>query len=108
MEITLTELAATKVKEIRVAEKVADDMALRVKVQGGGCSGFAYDLYFDKPQDNDIKFNIYDVAVVVDVMSIQYLDGTSIDYVDGLQGAGFKFNNPQTKSTCACGSSFSV
>lgn len=108
MEITLTELAASKVKEIRTVEKIENDMALRLKVNGGGCSGFSYDLYFDKPQDNDIKFNIYDVTVVVDNISIQYLDGTSIDYVDGLQGAGFKFNNPQTKSTCACGSSFST
>lgn len=108
MEITLTELAATKVKEIRVAENIPDEQALRVKVNGGGCSGFVYDLFFDKPQDSDLKFNIYDVAVVVDNMSIMYLDGTSIDYVDGLQGAGFKFNNPQTKSTCACGSSFST
>ena len=108
MEITLTELAATKVKEIRAAEKIEDDMVLRVKVQGGGCSGFAYDLYFDKPQDNDIKYNFYDVVVVVDNLSIQYLDGTTVDFVDGLQGAGFKFNNPSVKSTCGCGSSFSV
>jgi iron-sulfur cluster insertion protein len=108
MEITLTELAATKVKEIREADKVEADMALRLKVQGGGCSGFTYDLYFDKPQDGDIKYNFYDVAVVVDNMSAMYLDGTTVDYVEGLQGAGFKFNNPSTRSTCACGSSFSV
>ena len=108
MEITLTELAATKVKEIRAAEKIEDDMVLRVKVNGGGCSGFVYDLYFDKLQDGDIKFNFYDVSVVVDNMSIMYLDGTTVDYVEGLQGAGFKFNNPAVKATCGCGSSFSV
>jgi len=108
MEITLTELAATKVKEIKAAENIENDMALRVKVAGGGCSGFVYDLYFDKPQDNDIKFNFYDVSVVVDNMSIMYLEGTTVDYVEGLQGAGFKFNNPAVKATCGCGSSFSV
>lgn len=108
MEINLTELAATKIKEIREAEKLSDNMALRVKIQGGGCAGFSYDLYFDEPIDSDVKFNIYDVIVVVDNMSIMYLDGTTIDYVDGLQGAGFKFNNPRVSSVCGCGSSFSV
>lgn len=108
MEIALTEFAATKVKEIRVSEKLEDDMVLRVKVQGGGCAGFSYDLFFDKQQDGDIKFNCYDVVVVVDNMSAMYLDGTVIDYTDGLQGAGFKFNNPSTTSTCGCGSSFSA
>lgn len=108
MDITLTEFAASRVKEIIASEKVAADQVLRVKVQGGGCNGFTYDLYFDTPAENDIKYNFYDVAVVVDPMSIQYLDGTTVDYVDGLSGAGFKFLNPQTTSTCACGSSFSA
>lgn len=108
MGITLTELAATKVKEIRTAEKIEGDMVLRVKVNGGGCSGFVYDIFFDKTTDDDIKYNFYDVVVAVDNMSIMYLDGTTIDYVEGLQGAGFKFNNSAVKATCGCGSSFSV
>lgn len=108
MEITLTELAAGKVKEIRASEKIEDYMALRVKVIGGGCSGFSYDLFFDNIQDTDVKFDFYDVKLIVDPMSIMYVSGTTIDYVDGLQGAGFKFNNPSVKATCGCGSSFSV
>ena len=108
MEITLTEFAATKVKEIRAAEKIEDYMVLRVKVHGGGCSGFAYDLYFDNKQDNDILFDCFDVRVVVDPMSIMYLEGTTIDYAEGLQGAGFKFSNPQITSTCGCGQSFQI
>ena len=108
MEITLTELAAEKIKEIKTAEDIESGMVLRVKVSGGGCSGFQYDLFFDAKQEDDIEFNFYNVDVVIDQMSIQYLDGTTLDYVDGLQGAGFKFSNPQTTSTCGCGQSFSV
>lgn len=108
MEIALTELAAIKVKEIMLAEKIEIDMALRVKVSGGGCNGFQYDLFFDKPQDTDIKLESSNVNLIVDSMSIMYLEGITIDYVDGLSGAGFKFNNPQVKANCACGSSFSI
>jgi len=106
--IGITNLAATKVNEIRSAEAIEPTMALRLRVVGGGCAGFSYDLYFDEPTEVDRRFPINGVDVVVDEMSLMYLAGTEIDYVEGLQGAGFKFNNPNVKSTCGCGSSFSV
>ena len=106
--IQITPLAAEKVLEIRQAEDIEDTMGLRLRVVGGGCSGFSYDLYFDDPTPMDRKFEINGVDVVVDQMSLMYLIGTEIDYVEGLAGAGFKFNNPNVKSTCGCGSSFAV
>jgi len=107
--IKITTLAASKVNEIRQAEAIENEMALRLRVVGGGCAGFSYDLYIDAPQDGiDRELQINGVRVVVDDMSLMYLMGTEIDYVEGLQGAGFKFNNPNVKSTCGCGSSFSV
>jgi len=106
--VTLTARAADKVKEIRVEEKIQDGYALRLKVLGGGCSGFAYDLYFDQPQDIDHAFESNGVKMLCDQMSLMYLMGTEIDFVESLQGSGFKFSNPNVKSTCGCGSSFSV
>ena len=106
--VFITPTAATKVNEIRDAEAIESNMALRLRVVGGGCAGFSYDLYFDEPAEVDRQFEIQSVKVVVDEMSLMYLVGTEIDYVEGLQGAGFKFNNPNVKSTCGCGSSFSV
>lgn len=107
--LRITTLAAVKVNEIREAEAIEPEMALRLRVVGGGCAGFSYDLYFDAPQEGiDREMQINGVRVVVDDMSLMYLLGTEIDYVEGLQGAGFKFHNPNVKSTCGCGSSFSV
>jgi iron-sulfur cluster assembly accessory protein len=106
--VLLTSLAASKVNEIRQSEGIEDTMALRLRVVGGGCAGFSYDLYFDEPAEVDRQIMLAGVKVVVDEMSLMYLVGTEIDYVEGLQGAGFKFNNPNVKSTCGCGSSFSV
>jgi len=106
--VGITPMAATKVNEIREAEGIEANMALRLRVVGGGCAGFSYDLYFDEAAEVDRQFEIQGVKVVVDEMSLMYLVGTEIDYVEGLQGAGFKFNNPNVKSTCGCGSSFSV
>ena len=106
--IQLTEKAAEKVREIRQAENIENGLGLRLRVVGGGCSGFSYDLYFDEMQASDKTFEVHGVKVVVDPMSLQYLIGTEIDYVEGLHGAGFKFGNPNVKSTCGCGSSFSV
>jgi len=106
--VNITPVAASKVNEIRDAEAIEAHMALRLRVVGGGCAGFSYDLYFDEPAEVDRQFVIQDVKVVVDEMSLMYLVGTEIDYVEGLQGAGFKFNNPNVKTTCGCGSSFSV
>jgi iron-sulfur cluster insertion protein len=106
--LSLTETAADKVREIREAETIEPHYALRVKVMGGGCSGFQYDLYFDEHAEGDYVFESHGVKLVSDQMSFMYLMGTSIDYVEGLQGAGFKFNNPNTTGSCGCGSSFSV
>jgi iron-sulfur cluster insertion protein len=106
--VRITAEAAVKVNEIRDAEGIEGNMALRLRVVGGGCAGFSYDLYFDEPGEVDRQVEIQGVKVLVDEMSLMYLVGTEIDYVEGLQGAGFKFNNPNVKSTCGCGSSFSV
>jgi iron-sulfur cluster assembly accessory protein len=106
--VSLTPLAAAKVNEIRDQEAIETEMGLRLRVVGGGCAGFSYDLYFDAPTEVDQQFEVGGVKVVVDEMSLMYLVGTQIDYVEGLQGAGFKFQNPNVKSTCGCGSSFSV
>ena len=107
--LALTEKAAEKVREIMAAEKdIPGHFALRLRVVGGGCSGFSYDLYFDEVQATDQTFESHGVKLVCDIMSLQYLAGTTVDYVEGLQGAGFKFGNPNVKSTCGCGSSFNV
>ena len=106
--ISLTEKAAEKVREIQTAEELSEQ-GLRVRVIGGGCSGFQYDLFFeDETTEMDQHFESHGVQLFVDMMSYQYLEGTEIDYVEGLHGAGFKFLNPTAKSTCGCGSSFSA
>ena len=106
--ISLSDKAAEKIIEIRGEENIEDTYALRLKVQGGGCSGFSYDLYFDQPQEMDRTFDVKGVKLMCDQMSLMYLVGTEVDYVEGLHGAGFKFQNPNVKSTCGCGSSFQV
>jgi len=106
--VNLSSVAAEKVKEIRQAEGIETAMGLRMRVVGGGCSGFSYDLYFDNSQDGDKVFDSNGVQLIVDQMSLMYLLGTEVDYIEGLHGAGFKFHNPNVKATCGCGSSFSV
>src|SRR5262245_3642808 len=107
--VGLTPKAAEKVKEIKTLESIEESYGLRLRVVGGGCSGFAYDLYFDQLVEGvDRTFDSHGVKLLIDEMSLQYLAGTQVDYVEGLQGAGFKFSNPNVKSTCGCGSSFSV
>src|SRR6266700_7478134 len=91
--LLITPVAAQKVNEIREAEGIEQTMALRVRVVGGGCAGFSYDLYFDEPAEVDRQFEVGGVRCIVDEMSLMYLVGTEIDYVEGLQGAGFKFGN---------------
>ncbi|MEX0659449.1 MAG: iron-sulfur cluster assembly accessory protein [Egibacteraceae bacterium] len=106
--IILTESAAVKVKELMTREDKPDEIALRVAVQPGGCSGMRYALFFDDRQlDGDVVLDIKGVPVRLDKQSAPHLQGTQIDWVDSLQGAGFAINNPQAKSTCACGDSFS-
>ncbi|QQR89776.1 MAG: iron-sulfur cluster insertion protein ErpA [Myxococcales bacterium] len=106
--ISLTDKAAAKVKEIQKDEEL-NEQGLRLRVVGGGCAGFSYDLYFeDEVQEIDRIFESQGIKLYVDMMSYSYLEGTEIDYVDGLHGAGFKFNNPKSSATCGCGSSFSA
>lgn len=106
--LSLTPKAADKVKEIQDAEGLAGQ-GLRVLVRGGGCSGFEYDLFFEEDtSEMDQIFESHGIPLYIDMMSYQYLEGTEIDYVEGLHGAGFKFVNPQAKATCGCGSSFST
>jgi iron-sulfur cluster insertion protein len=107
--ITLTDVASEKVKEIQSAEGLAGQ-GLRLRVIGGGCSGFTYDLFFDDEKNDDVDnvFESHGINLYIDMMSYTYLEGTVIDYVEGLYGAGFKFNNPTAQTTCGCGSSFSA
>jgi len=107
LPIVLTDSAATKVKELIAREENPADIALRVAVQPGGCSGMRYALFFDDRQlDGDKTAEVSGVPVRVDKMSAPYLRGTKIDWVDSLQGAGFSIDNPNSQSTCACGDSF--
>ncbi len=106
--IKITEKAALTVREIAEAEALVGQ-GLRLRVVGGGCAGFSYDLYFeDKVGEMDEQFESNGVKLYIDPMSFQYLENTEIDYVEGLHGAGFKFNNPNSKGSCGCGSSFSL
>lgn len=106
--INLTTVAAGKVKEIMSMQNPAPT-ALRVAVVGGGCSGFQYHMAFEtQTNETDHVLEFDGLKVLVDQMSSMYLDGVEIDYIETLEGAGFKFNNPNVKSTCGCGSSFNV
>ena len=106
--ITLTEVAAGKVRDLLGGKDDAGEMALRVAVRGGGCSGFQYALAFDQPKDEDHRFDVDGVSVVVDKTSMQFVYGSEVDYVESLQGAGFQVNNPNVVAACGCGSSFQV
>jgi iron-sulfur cluster assembly accessory protein len=106
--ITLSDKAAGKIKELLADQDDASGQALRVAVRGGGCSGFQYALAFDKRRDDDHVFEHNGVAVIVDKVSMQFVFGSEVDFVDGLQGAGFAVNNPNVVAACGCGSSFQV
>jgi iron-sulfur cluster assembly protein len=106
--IKLTDRAATKIKELLGEQENGSEQALRVAVRGGGCSGFQYALAFDAPKEDDHRFENQGVAVVVDKTSMQFVYGSEVDWVDGLQGAGFSVNNPNVVAACGCGSSFQV
>ena len=105
--IELTDAAAAKVGEL-LAQEGDERLALRVAVRPGGCSGFSYEMFFDAESDeNDEKSEYGNVRVVVDKTSKQLLVGATLDYKDGLLGAGFSINNPNASRTCGCGQSFS-
>jgi iron-sulfur cluster insertion protein len=106
--LVFTRSAAAKVAEL-IAEEGNPNLKLRVFVQGGGCSGFQYGFTFDEnPEDGDTHVQNEGVTLLVDPMSIQYLAGAEIDYKDDLEGARFVIRNPNAKTTCGCGSSFSA
>src|SRR5271167_4182228 len=106
--IQLTENAVGKVTEI-LSMQDPKPAGLRIAVVGGGCSGFSYSMAFEtQPSMLDKTYKFGDLQVFIDSASMLYLDGAEVDYVETLEGSGFKFNNPQVKSTCGCGSSFSV
>src|SRR5688500_3079798 len=109
MAITLTKKAEDKVKEI-LLDQPETFVGLRIQVVGGGCSGFQYRMGFDKNfnDQNDAVFDFDGLKILVDKASLLYMDGSEVDCIDGLHGAGFKFNNPNVAGSCGCGSSFSV
>ncbi len=104
--LSLTDNAAEKVKAL-MAEEGEEDLALRVGVRPGGCSGFQYSIYFDDEiNDDDEVLHDKGVKILIDAMSVPYIMGSEFDYVDGLMGAGFAVNNPNVSGGCGCGSSF--
>lgn len=108
VSLELTSTAVSKVKEI-LGQQDPQPKGLRVAVVGGGCSGFSYQMNFENDTNGiDRIFNFDGLQVFVDQASLMYLKGTKIDYVETLEGSGFKFDNPNVKTTCGCGSSFSV
>ena len=105
--IALTDKAAVKVKDL-IAQEGNDQLMLRVAVRPGGCSGFSYEMFFDADvAEDDVVREFGTVKVVVDQTSADLLKGSTLDYSDGLQGAGFHVTNPNASRTCGCGSSFS-
>ena len=105
--ITLTDTAATKVAEL-LEQEGNPELALRVAVRPGGCSGFSYEMFFDSDlADDDVSSTFGTIRVVVDPTSANLLQGSTLDFKDGLQGAGFSINNPNASRTCGCGNSFS-
>ena len=108
MSVMLTEKAAVEVKRILVDQKLGEETVLRVGVTGGGCSGFSYALGFDNKVDEtaDKRIESHGVTMVVDKKSALFLDGTTVDFYDGIEKRGFTFENPNAVKTCGCGSSF--
>ena len=106
--INITEKALAEVKTIMKDKNVPADYGLRIGVQGGGCSGMSYLLGFDKAKEADETFELDGVTLIMDKKHGMYVMGMEVDFQDGLNARGFTFNNPQAKSTCGCGSSFSA
>ncbi|MDR3612345.1 MAG: iron-sulfur cluster insertion protein ErpA [Candidatus Obscuribacterales bacterium] len=104
--VAVTESAAEQIKQLLTEEK--DKTGLRLEIRGGGCSGMSYGLSFDTEQEKDHVVEAHGVKIYVDPKSAIYLKGTTLDFQSGLEGKGFMIKNPQAKSSCGCGSSFSV
>ena len=107
--ISLTPVAAAKIKQLMAEEADGDTLVLRVAIQGGGCSGFQYGLGFDAgAAEGDVELVLEDIPVVVDPFSAPYLRGTTIDFLNTIEESGFKIDNPNAVSSCGCGHSFQV
>lgn len=105
--VNLTDIAAQKVGEFLSGQEQAD-AGLRVAVRGGGCSGFQYQLALDEQREGDRIFDHEGIRIIVDEMSLRYVDGSTVDYTESLMGSGFQVNNPNVVAACGCGSSFRV
>lgn len=106
--IEITDAAYAQIAEIKSGDPVLENIALRIFVQGGGCSGMEYGFTFDgEKNEDDFTFEKNNITIVVDSMSMQYLTGATIDFKDELMGKSFAISNPNSSSTCGCGSSFS-
>jgi iron-sulfur cluster assembly accessory protein len=106
--VNLTQRAIEAVRNMQQKEGLSGEHGLRIAVVGGGCSGFQYSLNFDTRKDGDLVTEMDGVNVLVDETSLPYIAGTTLDYVEGLHNAGFRFDNPRATRTCGCGSSFSA
>ncbi len=108
--VTLTDIAAEKVRTFIASQENghAEAVGLRVAVRGGGCSGFQYALALDEKHDDDHVFDHEGIRLLVDPASLQYVDGSQVDYTESLMGSGFQVNNPNVVAACGCGSSFRV
>ena len=107
--VSLTDIAAEKVRTFIASQETANgDVGLRVGVRGGGCSGFQYALALDERRDEDHVFDAQGIRVIVDPASLQYVDGSTVDYTESLMGAGFEVQNPNVVASCGCGSSFRI
>ena len=108
--VTLTDIAADKVRGFlsQSPEGSGEKAGLRVGVKGGGCSGFQYALALDEQRDGDRVFDYEGIRVIVDEASLQYVDGSQVDYKESLMGAGFEVSNPNVAASCGCGSSFRI
>ena len=107
-DVKLTPTAIEMVRKMRAKEGLGAEHGMRIGVVGGGCSGFQYSLNFDTQKEGDRMTDFGGVLVLVDEISLPYIAGTTLDYVEGLHGAGFRFDNPRASRTCGCGSSFSA
>jgi len=103
--ITLTDSAVAQIRELQ-SEKATEGQVLRILVEAGGCSGFEYGMSFDDQKDDDQLFESNGIKLLVDATSLEYLDGSVVDFDDGLTGKGFEVRNPNASSTCGCGRSF--
>ena len=106
--VELTDIAAQKVQEFMAGQSAEGEVGLRVGVKGGGCSGFQYALALDEVRDDDHVFDASGIRVLVDPASMQYVDGSTVDFTESFMGSGFEVSNPNVVASCGCGSSFRV